>query len=538
MTSTFNRFVTFVILSQGLPRLGIACSAGALSALALAPLDLFPVLFVTLPILVLLLDGASDQGYKTRFFKNSHFWIGWAFGLGYFVAGLYWIGFAFMVEAETYAWLMPLAVLVLPAGLAIFYGLACLVAGFFWDNGYVRIIAVTLGFTLAEWLRGTLLTGFPWNSLGTTLAFSDAMMQIGSVVGLYGMTAFACLIFAAPAALLPLGGARGRDQVFVCFAVLLFAGSAAYGFLRLQNAETEFHQSINIRIVQPNIAQADKWRPEMRQTIMDRYIELSSGQTGPGTAGLITTTHLIWPESAFPFLLTENPDALSRIASLLPLGSSLITGAVRADPSTTSQERRFFNSLFVIGDNGTIQEAYDKVHLVPFGEYLPFEPFLRNIGLEPLVEARGTFTSGTQQRVIRADGAPAFLPLICYEAIFPRLSQGHDNAHWLLNLTNDAWFGDSTGPYQHLRQARLRSVETGKPLIRAANTGISMVGDGYGRVLDKIDYNVKGIIDTRLPLKAPATLYTTYGYRIVISIVLFLLVLCIYTRLSSFRKRY
>ena len=232
---------------------------------------------------------------------------------------------------------------------------------------------------------------------------------------------------------------------------------------------------------------------------------MSERNTQPNDLGLLSTTHLIWPESAFPFLLSEQPDAISRIADLLPIGTTLLTGAARATPrAANNQTRTFYNSLYVINHDGEIRDAYDKVHLVPFGEYLPLEEYLNTFGLSSLVQVPGGFSPGAHRRMLETGNAPPFIPLICYEVLFPgQISTKHktQNAEWILNVTNDAWFGITSGPYQHFHQTRLRAVEEGLPIVRAANNGISAVIDGYGQIEQSVKLGDSGIINSKLPVK-------------------------------------
>jgi apolipoprotein N-acyltransferase len=246
---------------------------------------------------------------------------------------------------------------------------------------------------------------------------------------------------------------------------------------------------------------------------MDRYLALSSRATSAHTAGLTDVTHLIWPESAFPFFLTREAEALAQIAKLLPNGTVLITGAVRA-PETVPVDAvtRAYNSIYVLDHDATILSIYDKVHLVPFGEYLPFQDVLERLGLTQLVAVKGGFVPGDRRRAIAVPRAPHMLPLVCYEAVFPgeAVPRG-ERPGWMLNLTNDGWFGRSSGPYQHLQQARVRAIEEGLPMVRAANTGISAVIDPVGRVLAALPLSTEGILDSPLPRALAATPYSRWG---------------------------
>ncbi len=301
-------------------------------------------------------------------------------------------------------------------------------------------------------------------------------------------------------------------MVLVGLAALLFLAHLGFGAWRIALATNTFVPQVRLRIVQPNIDQLAKLKANEADDVFKRYLELSDVKTGPDHAGIAGTTVLIWPETAVPFILTERPDALAALAALLPDGTSLITGAVRVEPATGTTEARYFNSVYVIGDNGVIRAAYDKVHLVPFGEYLPFQSFFDSLGILQLNELPGGFSAGTRHRTLTLPNAPPFAPLICYEAIFPgAILEPGNRPGWLLNVTNDAWFGDTAGPRQHFLQSRLRAVEEGLPLVRAANSGISAIVDPYGRVLKRLGLDRVGVVDGDLPVALPPTVYARFG---------------------------
>jgi apolipoprotein N-acyltransferase len=270
---------------------------------------------------------------------------------------------------------------------------------------------------------------------------------------------------------------------------------------------------VRLRIMQPNLPQDVKFNYAAKPEVMKRYLALSERATGPQSRGLRDVTHLIWPESAFPFLLTREPDALAQIAELLPKGTTLITGAARAEQASTGERKlHALNSIYVLDDAASVVGTYDKVHLVPFGEYLPFQPLLERLGLQQLTKVRGGFVSGDRRRLLSIPGGPPASPLICYEVIFPgKVAPSGERAGWLLNLTNDGWFGNSTGPHQHFQHARLRTIEEGLPLVRAANTGISAVVDPLGRIIRMLPLGVEAVLDASLPRPADPPLYRRLG---------------------------
>jgi apolipoprotein N-acyltransferase len=497
-----------VVLSSGWQRRLIAAGAGAFSALAMAPYNLWPLLAITFPILVWLLDGTGSG----RSGLIGAFAAGWWFGFGYFLAGLYWIGMAFLVEADRFAWLLPIAVVSLPAGLALFTGLGAVIARLLWTPGASRIFAFALGLGIAEWLRGHLLTGFPWNSFGYALAAVPALAQTASVVGLWGLTFIALAVFASPAVLTDKPEATRRPWLAPAIAVLVLAALGVCGLYRLASTETRFVADAKLRIMQPNLPQDQKFQPAAKQAILDRYISISDRATAPDRQGIRDVTHLFWPESAFPFFLEQEADALARIADLLHGGAVLITGAARLEePRPPASEARVYNSIRVIGSDGAISATYDKVHLVPFGEFLPFQHFLESIGLEQLTRIRGGFSAGPRLRTLSIPRLPPAAPLVCYEAIFPGevIPEGPRPA-WMLNVSNDAWFGLSAGPYQHFMQARIRTIEEGLPLVRATNNGISAVVDPLGRIVNALALGQEGVLDASLPLPIEPTYYARY----------------------------
>ena len=500
----------WIILSWGWKRAVIAFGAGAVSALAMAPFNAWPVLLFSFPIVVWLIDGAGAGRLRG---VGAAAWTGWFFGLGYFVPGLYWIGYAFLVDAPTFAWLMPFAVLGLPAYLALFSAFGFALARLIWTADASRILALGISLTVSEWLRGQVLTGFPWNAFGYALSEPLALAQTASLVGLWGLTFLTIVIFSSPAVLVDdtRRGRKGRI-VPVAAAVLLIA-MAVFGAVRLSMHPTRTVANVRLRIMQPNLQQDVKFNYSAKAEVMKKYLTLSDRASGPQSTGVRDANILIWPESAFPFFLTREPDAMAQIANLLSKGSVLITGSVRApDLPPGLRVTRAYNSIYVIDHDGSVLSVYDKLHLVPFGEYVPFQDVMERLGLEQLTRVQGGFIPGTIRRSLAIPGAPRALPLICYEAIFPGdiASQG-DRPGWIINLTNDGWFGISTGPHQHLQQARLRAIEQGLPVVRAANTGISAVIDPMGRIVARLGLGIEGVLDSGLPSAEPPTVYARFG---------------------------
>jgi apolipoprotein N-acyltransferase len=512
---------------RGWPRWAMAMGAGAAGAAAMPPVGFLPALVLALAPAVWLLDEGSQEGKApSRKALKGAAVTGWWWGFGYFVAGLWWLGAAFLVEADQFAWAMPFGVLGLPALLAFFPASGFLIARLLWVPGVTRIFALAFGLTASEWLRGHLFTGFPWNTLGMALGQNLWLMQAASVAGLYGLTVLAILIGAAPATLATGRTISGRSLPSV-LAVVALAGLAAFGWARIPAEPLETVAGVKLRVMQPNLPQDAKFNPQNAEAIMRRYLSISDSTNGT-VEGVAGVTHLIWPESAFPFLLHRSPAMLAQVAGLLPAGVTLITGAARMDdPLPGETVGRFFNAIQAIDDRGTIVASYDKVHLVPFGEYVPgfLDALLRAVGLHQFVHIPGGFSAGERHRILAVPGLPPAAATVCYEAIFPgEVVPDGPRPSLILNVTNDGWFGQTAGPYQHFAQARLRAVEEGLPLVRAAITGSSAVVDPYGRVVGALPLGAEGVLDAGLPRSIMPPLFPALG-RVILAVMVLVCVL-------------
>lgn len=454
---------------------------GALAVAALPPLHWLALLPVSFTGLVWLIKGSVT--------RRAAFAAGWWFGLGYFVAGLYWFSHALLVDAEKYAWLIPFAVGGLSAAFAIYPACAALMTHASGTRGIGRVLALAASWTAMEWLRGVLFTGFPWNPLGNVWTVSGEMIQLGAVTGVFGLSLVTVLAASAPAVLADRGSRLGRwgpSMAAIALLALIWGGGA----WRLAGSENGEVPGVRLRIVQANIPQADKWRPALRDSHVATYLNLS-GRGGGGAS------HVIWPETAVPFAVATDRDRRRLIASVIPKGGLLLTGSIRIQTKERRVER-VWNSLHAVDGEARVVGTYDKFHLVPFGEYVPLRGILK---FPKLTAGRRDFTAGPGPRTLNLPGLPPVSALICYEAIFPgSVTDAANRPGWLLNITNDAWFGTSIGPYQHFASARMRAVEEGLPLVRAANTGISAVVDSYGRVRARIGLGRKGVLDAPLPM--------------------------------------
>lgn len=506
-----------VLLLSGLKRWAVAFFAGVIASLGLAPFHIFIAGFIAFPLIVWLLDGAVGHAGQSALKRlRPAFAVGWWFGFGYFIAGLWWIANALLVEARDFIWFIPLAVIGLPAILAVFYGAACALARIFWSDGFGRVAALAFAFGAMELARGYVATGFPWNAIGQTIMPVPMMMQSVSIIGAEAMNCLAVLLFALPAVMV---NRTWRTAVAGIVAIGLLGTHIGFGMWRLSTVPEELAADdvaadmVRVRIVQPSIDQSIKTGGQDPDVQFALMLDLTGLPSDDGRSPDL----IVWPETAVPYILTRSPEAVSAIAARLQPGQRLATGAVRVegDDAEADDQRRYYNSIIVLDDEGVIIDAADKVHLVPFGEYLPFKDLLSNIGLRAVAAADRGYSAAPDRTIIEPLSGFRLLPLICYEAIFARHATFEGNfPAAILNVSNDAWYGNTPGPYQHMHQARLRGVEQGIPLIRAANSGISGAFDGYGRPLTAmLGYNVRGAVDFDLRDKDVKSLYRQHGNR-------------------------
>lgn len=507
----------FAMLAHGWRRLLLLAVAGAVAGLSAPPLFFLIALFFGMPVLVWALDGAERRRTVRGVLFGPAFRIGVAFGFGYFATTLHWVGAAFFVDGGWLLVLMPFAVAGLALLLALFWGLGTAFAHFFWSAGAGRIFALAVGLTLAELARGYLFTGFPFNLLGYALTANEQMMQAASLVGVYGLGFVAILVSATPALVWPAAERSIIARILPLFIAFgLIALQLGWGNYRLAETPTEPFDDINLRIVQPVISQDIKWQTFAREETITRLLDLSTMRAGPQDEGLDDVTHLIWPEAAIPFFLSEEPQYLAQIARALPDDIWLLTGAPREPYGTNGQivpGAKPFNSILAFNGAGEVVTSYDKTHLVPFGEYLPFGDTLRQLGINQFVTGSEGWAAGTERRLIELPGSPAIMPLICYEIVFPgALGEAVAEAGFILVVTNDAWFDGSIGPAQHFHHARVRAVEEGISMVRAANSGISAIVDPLGRIDAMMAEGMVGAIKGVPDQPLGGTVYAQYRH--------------------------
>lgn len=495
---------------NGRRRWALAFLLGVLGAGAMAPLHGVFLLIPAMSGLLWLVFSAASA--------RSAFGTGWWFGFGHFSAGLYWVANALLIYPERHGWMAPFAIIGLAAVLAFFPALVTYLSRVLASNctAVGRVLVFAALWTGVEWLRSWALTGFPWNLIGSVWVFSEAMIQSVALAGVYGLGLLSVIVAAMPAILASDDDWKSpenplRALVYSALAlVVLWAGGA----MRLSGASGDVVSDVRLRLVQPNIDQALKWNARQKPKNFTEQLRMSAAAPGPGET---PPTHVIWAETAATYFIANNADARRAIAGVTPKGGLTITGA----PRTTAQKEpvyRIWNSLHAVDEEARIVGTYDKFHLVPFGEYTPLQNVL---GFAKLTAGSTGFSAGPGPRTLRLKGLPPVSPLICYEVIFPgQVVDSRDRPGWILNLTNDGWYGLSAGPYQHFAAARLRAIEEGLPLVRVANTGISGVIDGYGRVVARLELGAQGTLDSDLPAALGNTPYGRLGNWIVVLLVL------------------
>lgn len=482
--------------ATGWRRIGFAVLAGLFLALGQAPLSLPWGIFPAFAILAVQISHATP--------RHAAFTL-WLAGASYFAASLTWIVEPFLVDVARHGWMAPFALIIMSGGLALFWAgagaFACLVKT---PSARAIFLAVTLA--LCEYARANILTGFPWGLLAYHW-IDTPLAQSLAYIGPHGLGLISVLLGTLIALRFPFG--------LITSALLTTA--LWIGFATTTPEPKRDPEAAIIRIIQPNAAQRLKWKRENLQMFYERQLTLSAS---PGLRDLV-----IWPETAVPFLLDERPDLRAEMiqAALAPVVFGARRAERRADQKDAEGRAKqqgaeqgdrtiWFNSLGLLNSTGDLVAQYDKHHLVPFGEYLPFASTLNRLGLYALAQSFGGFGSGTGPQLIQSDTLPPFQALICYEAIFPNeMLPLSKRPAWLLHITNDAWFGTYSGPYQHLAQARARAIEQGLPLARSANTGISAMIDPWGRVLQSLPLGVSGYLDAALPKPRPATAYAQFG---------------------------
>lgn len=478
---------------------------GAAASLGQAPLSLWPVSIAAI-------CGFFYFQLKTKDTQLGPFQRGWIFGFGYFVGAVNWILEPFLVDAARHAWMGPFALASLAGGLAIFWGLGIRIGKIVGGKAY----GLAFGLGAAELARGYVLTGFPWALVGYVWV-DTPVGQLASLLGVYGLT---ILTFVLAAIFVEICFRRGTlpAAILSCLVIGCCWIWGTYRIADLQYLET----AKVIRLVQPNAPQEEKWHPDHAIKFFKRMLDYSAAEPKPDI--------IIWPETALPIPLEYAQELLDKIRAATK-SSAVLFGALRFDG------KQFYNSIIYLDKKGVARPAYDKHHLVPFGEYVPFEFFLRSLGIQFVSQLFGLgFAVGPGPSVFLTEELGAVLPLICYEAVFPQDARvSGANANVLVQVTNDAWFGKNSGPQQHLKKAQMRSIEQGLPLIRVANTGISALIGPYGRLIDSIALNQAGYLDAQMPSAIKSPFYSRIGDWASIILLIILAGICLWMRTEILR---
>ncbi len=477
---------------------------GILSAFAFAPYFIFPTLLIGLAYLFHKMNTAPT--------KKQAVWFAFVFGFGLGGCSLSWISHALMVDDGQFAKLIPLAIAGMGLLFGVFYALPAWCAAFF-QRGYPRLFAWVGFFIIFEWVRSWFLTGFPWNLLGAVWTQYPPMMQSAAVWGVYGLSGATLLMFSLPAF-----WPRMRPVIATVLIGIILYGAGAF---RLYEAVPQNVWGVTVRMVQPNIPQTLKWNPHHAQAAISTLINLSRENNE-------NITHVIWPETAIPFLPDIHTADRIRLMSAVRQGGTLIAGALRGANPT---KRQVANSIFIFDDLSEIKGFYDKSHLVPFGEYVPLRGILP---IEKIVPIGSDLVAGNGPRTVPIPKAPPASLLVCYEIIFPHaIVDKAKRPEWIINVTNDAWYGISAGPYQHLGITQLRAVEEGLPIARATNNGISAMIDPYGRILASQPLGERAVLDTPLPRPAAKTLYSAAGNTVPLTLATMLILISIRKRKNN-----
>lgn len=498
----------------------IAAVAGAFCNLAFAPFYFFTATIFSIATFYFLLERISN--------KKRVFLLGFFYGFGYFLAGIYWISISLLVDAEKFAWLVPFALTLIPAALALYFGLFALsyksvIKKFGFSKVYEKTLAFTILWLFFEILRSFLFTGFPWNLIGYAWMFNNDFAQVASVFGVFGLSFFAVLISLFPAIFFTFDSKKFRfttpnfgKKIYATIMVLITAILLFYGHLRIDDKKIITHDNTKLRLVQANIKQDLKWDARAKYNNLLKHIELTN------STSLDDIKVVIWSETSVPYIVDSNMELLNRLQLATPKDGILISGGLRAEFSSQQEINNIWNSVFVfhqINNRATMFSYYDKHHLVPFGEYVPLQKFLPFI--DKITDGAVGFSQGDGPKTLQT-AVFSFSPLLCYEAIFSsQIIDKKNRPDLLVNLTNDAWFGNSSGPYQHFDMVRMRAIEYGISLARVANSGITAFIDPFGRVVKKIDLNQEGIIDVAFIESLPPTIYSRYGFLPLILLLIF-----------------
>jgi len=502
---------------------------GALTTLGFSPYNFTFINFFSFSILlflILVVKKKTQSNYRKKKSKHYFFYLGCAFGFGFFLLGNYWISIS-LTHDEMFKGLIPFAIILIPLFLSLFFGLAILVVGPFSEKNISFILFFSLVFSIFEFLRGNLLTGFPWNLISYTWSWSPEVVQILSLIGAYSLSLISITLFCIPFLFFQKEIVL-KNVVFVLFFLIIFIGNYSYGIFKLNSSNYIFDKEINVKIISPNFSLKD-YNNQSEEFQIKRLIKISDPKKDKKTL-------FIWPEGIFYQSYLEDIKKYRNLFKgkfsenhLIILGINNFTSINNID------DQKYFNSLAVLNYKLEILSLYNKINLVPFGEFLPFEKTLSKFGLKKITPGYSSFSSGDERMMINLGSQfneKLILPLICYEIIYPaKIKKTNQLPDLVVNISEDAWFGRSIGPHQHFTKAIYRSIEEGVFIARSANKGISAFINPNGRVLKSLHTGESGNIELNFPYFNQPTLFSKHGNKI------FFLIILVYIFLTLVLKK-
>ncbi len=478
---------------------------GILSALSFAPLNFIFILFITIPFYILNFDFfySGKSLYSQKKFLTHSFLLGLSFGYGLFLTSLYWINISLFYDIEKYILLLIPGIFLIPLVLGIFYGIMTVIFSLYYPQNITRIFWIAIIWALIEYAR-IKITFFPWAQIGHSVIEIDHILQITSVFGEISLNAICVIIFAFPILYYYESNKNFKYKTLLIFLTLLFI-IFFYGEKRL-SLDQDNRENTEIILIQPNIAQKEKWDPEFFQFNKNKLINPTVKLSNQPRKDTTANRYFIWPETAIAALIDENPDITYEVTKNFSKNDYLMLGSLRREGDN------FFNSFFIIDSNNIIIGKYDKNILVPFGEYIPLNNLFRKLSFLNISSLAGNFTPGSSRVEIFNKLKNNPIIYICYEIVFSNKIKPVDGKDdFLLNITNDAWFANSSGPYQHFNMSKIRPVELGLPLVRVANNGISGIINPFGQEILKSKLNTELHERILLPSKIKQTFYSKYG---------------------------
>ena len=476
---------------------------GTLLVTCFPPFNFWPLLFPSITYIFL-------QSYYADSTKKA-FLIGFYFGLGFFLFSLYWIFNSFLVRSGIFPYILPFCLFIFSCLLSIFIGFITFLNLKFKTKLHISIIFFSIFWTLSEILKGYLFTGFPWNLIAHTFSNFDILIQVCSLIGVYGLTFI--IIYVVLAISIFFMNFKEKNYSSITISILIFVLVYTYGKNKLNDADLDYYDSHIFRVVQPNISQKNKLNFDKLEENYKKLIDLSFTNK-MGALNISEKLGILWPETAILDSKHLNSYPIfNKLKNNLKDDEYIISGIFRKE-----KKNNFYNSLSIINSDLSLNYVYDKIHLVPFGEYTPFSKLLKIVGLNFFGLKKGS----KNQEIVQHKSLPKFTPLICYESIFSGKFI-KNNSNFLINFTNDAWFGDTIGPHQHFINSRFRAIEEGKHMIRVANTGISASIDPYGKILESLSLNSSGYFDTKIYFKKNnnktyKTIFAKYENNLIISL--------------------